>query len=77
MTYNDGMDTTLEEKGAKRVSIFTGRDSDGKRMGTFQVYCFCLPKELSRFQPRLGIIFRGKGGSTTTPSASGTTPTSS
>lgn len=30
-------DTTIDDVGAERVQIHTGRDSDCKRLGTFQV----------------------------------------
>eukprot|EP00035_Acanthoeca_spectabilis_P019379 m.421460 g.421460 ORF g.421460 m.421460 type:complete len:704 (-) comp16848_c0_seq2:162-2273(-) len=60
--FDMGRDTTIEEIGANRVQIHTGRDTDCKRMGTLQIMCYCLPKELWRLQPRIGIIFPGLGG---------------
>jgi hypothetical protein len=63
MTWESGMDTTLEERGAVRVSIYTGGgDADKKRMATLQIYCFNLPKNMNNLQPRIGLIFRGEGG---------------
>lgn len=36
-TFDMGRNDTIEETGKSRVQIFTGSDSDCKRMGTFQV----------------------------------------
>ena len=60
--FDMGTKDTLDVKGAQRVQVCTGRDTDCKRMGTFQIMCFCLPKSMKHLQPRLGIIFPGKGG---------------
>jgi hypothetical protein len=62
--FNFGMNgrDTLDYVGTERVTINTGNTSDNKRMGTLQVWLFNLPKAQWHLQPRITIVFRGKGG---------------